>query len=202
MDIAPKSSIECTKFEDINGKTYIDDEHILNFWSGTPLTLPEWFANKTCLKMCVAAGDGWDQLKNTDIEKLPEYDIYINSGTFNYSAANNLLNLQYIKDYHYHKKLICYADIFNQNHLDLLVVLFKNKCQFIGTDDFSYFIKPDEIGKQLLMIGGKLMNYPVGPKLQLLGVVYRSELPTPIASFECKQYTHDKRHQVCTKISE
>jgi hypothetical protein len=195
MDRAAKSSIECPKFKDINGKTYVDDEHILNFWSESPPTIPQWFADKTCLKICVAAGDGWDNGQLTDIERLPQYDIYINPGTYHYSAANNLLNLQYIKDYHYQKKLICYADATYLNHLDLLATLFKNKCQFIASDDprFSNLGPEDKYGKLLLINGGKLINYKT-PKISYTGI---SRLPEPTdVYYECDIIAG---YTICTK---
>ncbi len=184
----------------------IVNEHILDFTDleNQPIE-PEWFKDKKCLKVCVAAGDGWARLENTDIERLPEFDIYI--CMYNISGEPNThLNIQYILDNYYHQKLICYLDTIDSRQLDVFAEMFKNRCQFIASDYSILYIRPDIYGLTLLSIGGKLIDY----KQRVSTVTNPSGAPpikgvstlTPPegVKFDVKQYTHKSTWNICTKV--
>ncbi len=188
----------------------IINEHILDFTDPeNPPIEPEWFKEKKCLKVCLAAGDGWYQNANTDIEKLPEYDIYASIG----ESGLECLNLQYILDYHHHQKLICYLNASESNQLDAFATMFKNRCQFIATDDHRVYIRPDIYGLTLLAIGGKLIDYDKetdedyskrtgkASGSTVAAVRGTSTLPEPEGvKFNRTPYKHSTRIYICTKV--
>lgn len=112
-----------------------NNEHILNFHTGVA-ALPEWLTSGD-LKVILGVGDmnHEDTKERFDYgrvgtEFLPNFDVYVCYPWIEYSGVTKR-NLEYILANSPRKKVICYLDIENPDHVTQFVALFAGRVGFL-----------------------------------------------------------------------
>ncbi len=117
-----------------------DDEHILNFRKGWIERIPSWFIpiQENKLRVIIGPGDYVHEFEGrmkTNIEAFKEYDVFCCFGdndVFNdtlYTSVSD--NLQYLKTRHYHQKVMCIIDVYNELQMINFVDLFRDSCMIM-----------------------------------------------------------------------
>jgi hypothetical protein len=122
----------------------MNDEHVLNM-ANEGVQIPDWFTKRENLRIMFASGDFIrDSIPNT--QEFSEYDIhscYIVKDD-HYTPVNGYgtdleSNVNYIRENHYHEKLIIILDLYDDAQISRFTELFINSVSEINTLDIRIF---------------------------------------------------------------
>jgi hypothetical protein len=145
-----------------------NDEHILNFRAGSIQCLPEWFQPilDRYVSVIVGPGDVVHPRANrmlTNIEQFKEYDVFCCVGYDDtvsrvpgesYTSVAD--NLMYLRENHYHQKLLCIIDVLDDSQMENFTRLFSEKCIIMGHQDNHTPNFPPKYSSACLIPGGIL----------------------------------------------
>lgn len=118
--------------------------------------IPKWLINKADASLMLWAGDCIHK-GITDVERLPNYDVYLCNGFKDLNANLHIQDLQQ----KYNNKLfcICVIDVHDEQQLNNFVKLFKGIFKTINSDYHGNTPKlPMEVYREILQIGGRAYN--------------------------------------------
>ena len=127
------------------------NEHILNFHNSYPV-IPEWLQGP--LRLIIGAGD-LNHNSMTNIEKFSTYNVFFCKPWLSTSLKENI---DYLLANYFQKKVICFLDADNEEHIHKFVTVFKGRFSLIdGHGAHCPHLSFANIQK-LLTEGGQAMN--------------------------------------------
>ncbi len=120
-----------------------NDEHVLNM-AKEGVKIPDWFTKRNNLRIMFASGD-WIKYGIPNTQEFSEYDIHTCYPYDDMVEAKNGTgydfesNVKYIRENHYHSRLICILDVDDVTQMERFIEIFEHKVVEINTIDSNAY---------------------------------------------------------------